>query len=65
MEPFPEDLDRYRIGKTILFENNRSAELGTLIKLNTGYAFEHIRLRYDGRPFKPQEIVAKVKEVLE
>ncbi|MFC1802992.1 2-oxoacid:acceptor oxidoreductase subunit alpha [Thermoproteota archaeon] len=65
MEPFPEGLDRYFRGKTMLFENNRSAELGTLIKLNTGYEFEHIELRYDGRPFEPNEIVAKVKGVLE
>jgi 2-oxoglutarate ferredoxin oxidoreductase subunit alpha len=65
MEPFPEGLGKYLQGNSILFENNRSAELGTLIKLNTGFKFEHVRLRYDGRPFKPHEIVEKVKEVLE
>jgi 2-oxoglutarate ferredoxin oxidoreductase subunit alpha len=64
VEPFPENLDNYLKGKTILFENNRGAELGTLIKLNTGHLFENIGLRYDGRPFEPNEIVAKVKEVL-
>jgi 2-oxoglutarate ferredoxin oxidoreductase subunit alpha len=64
MEPFPEGLDKYLKGKCVLFENNRSAELGTLIKLYTGFKFEHIGLRYDGRPFKPQEIVEKVKEVI-
>jgi 2-oxoglutarate ferredoxin oxidoreductase subunit alpha len=64
MEPFPENLNQYLTGKTILFENNRSAELGTLIKLNSGYSFKHIGLRYDGRPFDPNEIVSKIKEVL-
>jgi 2-oxoglutarate ferredoxin oxidoreductase subunit alpha len=64
MEPFPENLAMYLTGKTILFENNRSAELGTLIKLNTGYSFKHFGLKYDGRPFEPNRIVSKVKEVL-
>ena len=63
MEPFP-DLTQYLKGTTILFENNRTAELGTLIKLNTGYDFEHIGLRYDGRPFDPNEIAEKVREAL-
>lgn len=65
MEPFPTGLEKYLTGKTILFETNRSAELGTLVKLNTGYVFKHIGLRYDGRPFEPNEMVAKIKEVLQ
>jgi hypothetical protein len=64
MEPFPDNLNNYLKGETILFENNRSAELGTLIKLNTGYMFENIGLRYDGRPFDPNELVTKIREVL-
>jgi 2-oxoglutarate ferredoxin oxidoreductase subunit alpha len=65
VEPFPENLGEYLKGVTILFENNRSAELGTLIKLNTGYVFKNVSLRYDGRSFEPNDIVAKVKEVLQ
>jgi 2-oxoglutarate ferredoxin oxidoreductase subunit alpha len=64
IEPFPKGLEDYLDGKTILLENNRSAELGTLIKLNTNYTFNNIGLRYDGRPFDPNQIVNKVKEVL-
>lgn len=64
IEPFPENLDDYLKGVTVLFENNRSAELGTLVKLNTGYVFENVGLKYDGRSFEPNEIVAKVKEVM-
>jgi 2-oxoglutarate ferredoxin oxidoreductase subunit alpha len=64
VEPFPEKLGYYLKGKSIIFENNRSGGLGTLIKLNTGYLFENVGLRYDGRPFEPNDIVAKVKEVL-
>lgn len=63
MEPFPEDLESHLKGKTVLFENNRTAELGKLIKMNTGHTFDSIGLRYDGRPLTPLEMVEKVKEV--
>lgn len=63
VEPFPEGLSQYLKGETILLENNRSSQLGTLIKLNTGYSFEHVALRYDGRPFTPHEIRDRVLEV--
>jgi len=63
VEPFPEDLPQYLQGETILIENNRSSQLGTLIKLNTGYSFEHVALRYDGRAFTPHEIRDKALEV--
>jgi 2-oxoglutarate ferredoxin oxidoreductase subunit alpha len=63
MEPFPEGLESHLKGKTVLIENNRTAELGKLIKLNTGHSFDSIGLRYDGRPMTPLEMVAKVKEV--
>ena len=64
MEPFPEGLMEYLSGETVLFENNRTAALGTLIKLNTGYKFDNVGLRYDGRSLTPDEMVSKVKEVL-
>lgn len=64
MEPFPDGLEQYLEGNTILFENNRDTPLGTLIKLNTGYVFKNIGLRYDGRPFDPREVVFKIKEAL-
>lgn len=64
MEPFPDGLMDYLSGETVLLENNRKAALGTLIKLNTGYEFGNVGLRYDGRPLTPDDMVAKVKEVL-
>ncbi len=65
MEPFTaEALEGYLKGKTVLFETNRTAQLGSLIKLHNGYDFSHVALKYDGRPFMPGEIVDKVKEVL-
>jgi 2-oxoglutarate ferredoxin oxidoreductase subunit alpha len=65
MEPFPDKMEHYLKGKTVLFENNRTAELGKLIKLNTGHSFDGIGLRYDGRPLTPHEMVSKVKEVIQ
>jgi 2-oxoglutarate/2-oxoacid ferredoxin oxidoreductase subunit alpha len=67
MEPFPSEQVKTELGKTkinILIENNKTAQLGTLIKLNSGIKIEHVGLRYDGRPFMPSEIKAKVLEVL-
>jgi 2-oxoglutarate ferredoxin oxidoreductase subunit alpha len=63
VEPFPEGLPKYLRGETILIENNRASPLGTLIKLNTGYGFEHVALRYDGRAFTPHEIRDRALEV--
>ena len=65
MEPFLEGLMDYLSGETVLFENNRTASLGTLIKLNAGYKFDNVGLRYDGRPLTPDDMVTKVKEVLQ
>ncbi|MBN2336235.1 2-oxoacid:acceptor oxidoreductase subunit alpha [Candidatus Bathyarchaeota archaeon] len=64
MEPFPEGLMGYLGGAALLLENNRTAQLGTLIKLNTGHVFKHIALRYDGRPFTPDEVRNRALEVL-
>ncbi len=64
VEPFPDSLSQYLEGKTILVENNRASPLGTLIKLNTGYSFENVALRYDGRAFTPNEIRDRALEVI-
>ena len=63
VEPFPEEVREYLTGKTILLENNRSSQLGTLIRLNTGISFGNVELRYDGRAFTPDEIRDRVMEV--
>jgi 2-oxoglutarate ferredoxin oxidoreductase subunit alpha len=67
MEPFPAEELRGLLkggGEFILFETNMTAQLGKLIRLNTGFAFEHVALKYDGRPFNPGEICARVEEVI-
>jgi 2-oxoglutarate ferredoxin oxidoreductase subunit alpha len=67
IEPFPKEecgnvLDGE--GKFVLFEANRTSQLGQLIKLNNDFEFDHVVTKYDGRPFDPVCIYEKVKEVL-
>jgi 2-oxoglutarate ferredoxin oxidoreductase subunit alpha len=67
LEPFPTKImqeDLQKTTKNILFECNTTAQLGQLVKMHTGYTFQHIGLRYDGRPFNPSDIVKKVEEVV-
>lgn len=40
----------------ILIENNATAQLGTLLKSQMKVDFEKVILKYDGRPFFPEEI---------
>jgi len=67
LEPFPAEDVRIELARgsaNILFENNATAQLGELIRLHTGYRFDHVGLRYDGRPFNPSDIRDGVMEVL-
>jgi 2-oxoglutarate ferredoxin oxidoreductase subunit alpha len=64
MEPFPSEAVSEAFNKrgpTLLIEGNRTAQLGKLIKLHCGIEFEHVYLRYDGRPFNPGEIAARAR----
>lgn len=50
--------------KTMVIENNMHGQFEGLIREHTGLSVnDHLR-KYDGRPFYPEEIVMKVKEVL-
>jgi len=67
LSPFPtkrvgEILSKAR--KLILVENNKTAQLGGVIREHTGVLIPDRILRYDGRPFTPEEIHHKVMEVL-
>ncbi len=67
MEPFPAEKVREELEKTsfnILLESNKTAQLGALIRLYTGVTIGNVFLRYDGRPFDPYEISAKVLEAI-
>ncbi len=49
---------------TVIIENNKTAQLAGVIKESTGLDADHKILKYDGRPFTPQDIYAGIKEIL-
>lgn len=67
LNPFPGDaVANYlkQAKKTLIIENNFYGQFEGLLRERTGLSVtEHFR-KYDGRPFYPEEIVAKVKSLL-
>ncbi len=49
---------------SVLVENNKTAQLGSLICENLMQDVDHRILKYDGRPFDPGELAADLKGVL-
>jgi len=66
MSPFPSQLVKKRLegNKVILIENNRGAQLGSLIKEHAQIRPDHAILKYDGRAFNADELCERIKEVL-
>ncbi|EKD92747.1 MAG: hypothetical protein ACD_28C00345G0004, partial [uncultured bacterium] len=65
--PFPrESVKRFfeSAKTTLLLEGNHDAQLGQLIRQHTLMSPDHQFLKWDGRPFHPQEICDKVKSIL-
>jgi 2-oxoglutarate ferredoxin oxidoreductase subunit alpha len=63
--PFPNDA----VGKSlegnkkiIMVEQNSTAQLGRLIRQQTGKSYSEAILKYDGRPFCPNEIVEPIRK---
>lgn len=50
--------------KTLVVENNKVGQFEGLIREYTGLSVNDRLRKYDGRPFYPEEIVAKVKEII-
>jgi 2-oxoglutarate/2-oxoacid ferredoxin oxidoreductase subunit alpha len=46
-------------------ENNFTGQFAGYVQEKTGIALKHALHKYDGRPFYPEEIIDKVKEVLQ
>ena len=68
MSPFPDKAVRAVLEKCkyiINLECNYSAVLAGLIKEKTGIEITDNFLKYDGRPFFPEEINEKLKSVLQ
>lgn len=65
--PFPADTVKELLDsgkKFIMVELNSTAQLGQLIRQETGWLYNQSILKYDGRPFYPIEIVTEVKKIV-
>jgi len=67
LNPFPSEkvsnvIDSAR--KIVVAENNFTGQLCDIIREKTGKSIAHKILKYDGRPFYPEEIHAAIKEVV-
>ena len=51
--------------KLIMVEQNRTCQLGQLIRQQTGIRFSNSVLKYDGRPLSPDFITENVKKMME
>ena len=49
---------------TVIFEGNSEAQMRSVIFEKTGYYIEKTYLRYDGRPFKPEEIASEAARIV-
>ncbi len=49
--------------KNILVENNKTAQLGKIIMMNTGYRIKNKILKYSGRQFLPEEIINGIEKI--
>ena len=64
--PFPAAAIEKLLGngkKFIMVELNSTAQLGQLIREQTGLMYEQAILKYDGRPFYPIELVTEIKKI--
>lgn len=67
VSPFPAKEVRNILAKArriLNIECNYSAQMGGLIKERTGIEVENNLLKYDGRPFFPEEIINEIMKVL-
>jgi len=63
--PFPDSAVKTALQKKkkiIMVEQNTTAQLGQLIRQQTGMDFSGAILKYDGRPFYPKEIIEGVQK---
>jgi len=68
MWPFPSESAKDMLKKAkrfIMVEQNSTAQFGQLIRYQTGLSYQKAILKYDGRPFFPDEIVNAVKNEME
>ncbi|MFX0063240.1 MAG: 2-oxoacid:acceptor oxidoreductase subunit alpha [Candidatus Hermodarchaeota archaeon] len=65
LEPLPVwELTQYKDNKIIVVEQSSTGQFATLLKEKVGLEPKAVIKRYDGRPFDPSELAAKLKEVI-
>ena len=67
ISPFPTaavELFIQHMKKSLLIEGNKTGQLGSIIRANTGYKADYSFFKYNSKAFVPSEILAKIKEVL-
>ena len=67
LHPFPVEKVRARLEsakKTVVVENNITSQLSSLIREYLLTTVDHKILKYDGRPFNPEALAKKIREVL-
>lgn len=68
ISPFPEEKTKNVINnakKVAVVENNQTGQLASIIKEKTGIDVDYKILKFNGRPFYPEEIVEEVKKIVE
>ncbi len=64
LEPFPVwALEKYRAKRGIVVEMNSTGQLATLLREKVGVDVTAMIQKYDGRPFSPTELAARIREV--
>ena len=48
----------------LLVENNKTGQLGDLIRQETGFEIKNRFLKYDGRPFFREEVIKEIKKYI-
>jgi 2-oxoglutarate ferredoxin oxidoreductase subunit alpha len=64
MWPFPSAIvDRFlrRAGRTIVIEQNYTGQFSKLLRMTTSFVPDQKILKYDGRPYTPEEIVQVIR----
>ncbi|MDD3777200.1 MAG: 2-oxoacid:acceptor oxidoreductase subunit alpha [Actinomycetota bacterium] len=49
--------------RNVLIENNKTAQLGKLLMMNTGFKINNRILKYNGRQFLPEEIISGIEQL--
>jgi len=65
--PFPKKRVQAILNKAkniLLIENNKTGQLGELVRQETGVEIKNKFLKYDGRPFFREEIAGKINELM-